>query len=73
MNQPAIRRGGRRMAPVLAAALMLAGLGLPGCGVVNDVNKITNAVQSNKAIICQAELQAVHATIVGRAAASGTP
>lgn len=51
MNEPAILRSGRRAAAALAVALTLTGLGLSGCGVVNKVNKITNTVQGNKAII----------------------
>jgi hypothetical protein len=50
MDESAIFRS-RRVTAALAAALMLAGLGLSGCSVVNKVKKITNAVQGNKAVI----------------------
>jgi hypothetical protein len=37
----------------VAAALMLSGLGLTGCGVVTAVRKVTHAVEANKATIDQ--------------------
>jgi outer membrane murein-binding lipoprotein Lpp len=43
----------RRAAGVLAAALLLSGLGLTGCGVVSAVNKVKTDVESNKALIDQ--------------------
>jgi hypothetical protein len=43
--------GHRRIAGVVAVALMLAGFGLTGCGVVSAVRKVTHDVESNKATI----------------------
>jgi hypothetical protein len=52
MNQPAILQNSRsRTAAALAVTLMLAGLGLSGCGVVNAVGKIKHDVESNKGTI----------------------
>jgi hypothetical protein len=48
MNQPATFRRGRRPAAALAVAAMVA---VSGCGAVNAINKIKNAVQGNEAII----------------------
>lgn len=41
----------RGTATALAGAVMLSGLALAGCGVVNEVNKISHTVASNKATI----------------------
>lgn len=43
----------RRAAGALAAALLLSGLGLTGCGVVSAVNNVKTDVASNKALIDQ--------------------
>jgi hypothetical protein len=43
----------RRAVRALAAALLLSGLGLTGCGVVSAVNKVKTDVASNKAVIDQ--------------------
>ena len=43
--------GHRGTATALAGAVMLSGLALAGCGVVNEVNKISHTVAGNKATI----------------------
>jgi hypothetical protein len=43
--------GRYRAAAVVAVALMLSGLGLTGCGVVKAVQKVKDAVESNKSTI----------------------
>jgi hypothetical protein len=54
----------RGTATALAGALMLSGLALAGCGVVNEVNKISHTVAGNKATIDSftAKLQSGEAT-----------
>lgn len=51
-------------AATLAGAIMLSSLALAGCGVVNEVNKISHTVASNKATIdtFTAKLQSGEAT-----------
>ncbi len=49
----AVVPGRRRAAGIAVVALMLAGLGLTGCGVVTDANKVAHNVEGNKAIIDQ--------------------
>jgi outer membrane murein-binding lipoprotein Lpp len=48
MSLTACHRG---TATAVAGAVMLSGLALAGCGVVNEVNKISHTVASNKATI----------------------
>lgn len=43
--------GHRGTAAALAGAVMLSGLALAGCGVVNEVSKIGHTVAGNKATI----------------------
>jgi hypothetical protein len=43
--------GHRGTATTLVGAIMLSGLAMAGCGVVNEVNKIGHTVASNKATI----------------------
>lgn len=54
----------RGTATALAGAVMLSGLALAGCGVVNEVNKISHTVAGNKATIDSftAKLQSGEAT-----------
>jgi hypothetical protein len=48
-----VRDRRRRAAGIAGVALMLSGFGLTGCGVVRAVNKVRNAVDSNRGIIDQ--------------------
>lgn len=50
-GRPAFLRSGRRAASAVAAALMLTGPGLTGCGVVKAVKQVSDDVASNKATV----------------------